>query len=57
MQTKSKNKMLTGARSKSEEKRIAVQKGETYFFPDSQISIQAESREEAEQKKENEGSK
>jgi len=49
--------MLTGARSKSEEKRIAVQKGETYFFPDSQVSVTADSREEAEQKKEKEGSK
>ena len=49
--------MLTGARSKPEAKRIAVQKGETYFFPDSQVSIQATSPEEAEQKKEKEGSK
>lgn len=42
--------MLTGARSKSEAKRIAVQKGEAYFFPEHQKTVEAETREEAEAK-------
>lgn len=57
MQTTGKNKMISGARSKSEERRISVQKGERYFFPEHQATVQASSREEAEKKVEKEGSK